>query len=362
MADQQQRGRIRELDGWRGISILLVILDHVLIFAYPEAVGRFKFLSRMAGGFGELGVDTFFVISGFVITRLLIKEEHRDGAISLRTFYTRRVFRILPVFLLLVSVICLLSWLGITPISPNAVLIAVFFLKDLSHMSPDWFLGHTWSLAVEEQFYIVFPLFWTVAAARRRPAILGVSLTCFLVWGLLVEWNMLTGLLSRSAIVGFSCINLGALLAIFESRARELMARTPPLVPLLVAAFLFLRPVPNTSLGRTFYHPFVPFGVGLLLAYTMSRKGWASALLNSAILQWVGLVSYSAYLWQELFIGNASYYGSSVAASAFHLALPAIFLVAAVSYYGVERPCTWLGRRFSGRESSSKAASELVSS
>ena len=293
---------------------------------------------------------------------MLIKEECRDGAISLRAFYLRRVFRILPVFLLLVSVVCLLSGLGIAPISSSAVLIAVFFLKDISHMSPDWFLGHTWSLAVEEQFYIVFPLFWAFAAARRRPVILGVSLAGFLAWNLLAEWNMFTGLLSHSAILGFCCINLGALLAIFETRARELMARTPPLVPLMVAAFLFLRPVPNTSLGRTFYHPLVPFGVGLLLAYTMSRKGWASALLNSAVLQWVGLVSYSAYLWQELFTGNASYYGSPVAASVFHLALPAIFLVAAVSYYGVERPCSWLGRRFSGRANSAKTASELVSS
>ena len=362
MAEQQlQRGRIRELDGWRGVSILLVLLYHSVIYAFPAVAARSKTASRMATDLGELGVQIFFVISGFVITRLLIKEESQTGAISLKAFYIRRIFRILPVFFLLVSTVALLGELGLTPISLKMVLLSALFLRD-ADISRDWFLGHTWSLAVEEQFYILFPLFWVFASPRRRPAILGVSLLCFLIWGVFSEWNLLTGLIFRSAILGFGCINLGVLLAVFETRVRGLMARIPPLVPLLAAAFLFLGPVRNTPLGRACFHPLVPFCIGLVLAYTFCRPGWASSLLKSPVLQWIGLVSYSGYLWQSLFTGHVSFYGSPAIASGFHLALPCLILVAAISYYGVERPFTRLGRRFSGKGNSTKSASELVPS
>ena len=347
--------RIRELDGWRAVSILLVILHHAIIFSFPATFASHAFVSRFGEYIGELGVQTFFVISGFVITRLLLREEQQRGSISLPAFYIRRIFRILPIFLLVAAITALLSAFGLTPISRSALLTAVFFVKDMAHPSFDWFLGHTWSLAVEEQFYIVFPLAWIllsrspVTAPRRRATVFLVTFFGFLAWTILSQWNLGASFLNRSAIVGFCCINFGVLFAIHEQRARRWAQRIPAFLPLLVAVFLLLRPLPGTPLGRSLYYPIVPIAIGLILAHTISRPGWVASLLKTPVLQWIGLVSYSAYLWQQLFTAHPSFYGSPAIARAFHLAIPAIFLIAAASYYGIELPIIHLGRRLSQR-------------
>jgi len=341
--------RIRELDGWRAVSILLVIVHHILLFSFPALAASRPLVTHFAEYIGELGVQTFFVISGFVITRLLLREEDERGRISLRAFYVRRIFRILPIFLLVVGVTAALSALGLTPISRNALLTAIFFVKDMAHPSFDWFLGHTWSLAVEEQFYIVFPLAWVLLSkqAGRREAVFLLSFAALLAWTVLCQWNIGAGFLNRSAIVGFYCINFGALLAMHEERARGVVQRIPAVIPILAALFLLVRPLPGSPLGRTLYYPLVPFAIGLILTYTFSRPSRAADLLKTPAMQWIGLVSYSAYLWQQLFTGHPSFYGSLAVAHAFHMAIPGVFLAAAASYYGVELPIMRMGRRLS---------------
>jgi peptidoglycan/LPS O-acetylase OafA/YrhL len=95
--------------------------------------------------------------------------------------------------------------------------------------------------------------------------------------------------------------------------------------------------------------------VALLLMHTASQKGWASSALKTRGIQWVGLISYSAYLWQQLFTAPAGFYGSPKAANVFHLSLPLLFPVAAISFYCIERPCTRLGRRLSANLQSIRA-------
>lgn len=348
-------GRVRELDGWRGVSILLVVAQHVVVFAFPASVGRYKAWSHLFEVAGALGVYIFFVISGFVITRLLMIEERDHGSISLRGFYTRRVFRILPVFYLFILLVCCMSRLDWTPVTQKSVLLAALFLRSMRFHGVDWFLGHSWSLSVEEQFYIVFPMFWVLSEPQRRARLLLATFAIFLFWSALVPWGIFAKTLPGSTIIGFACVNAGALLAVCEEWARGVAGRVPHWATLLVAIFLFTRPVPYSRLAESLYVLFTPLAVALLLIHTASQKGWASSALKAGWIQWVGLISYSAYLWQQLFTAPAGFYGSPKAANVFHLSLPLLFPVAAISFYCIERPFTRLGRRLSAKRQSIRA-------
>ena len=164
-----REGRIKELDGWRALSVLLVIIDHFSIFRIGDPLAPHHKLDQFLQDAGPLGVRVFFVISGFVICRLMVVEESRYGVVSLRGFYLRRAFRILSPFGLYLAAVCLLFGAGFLNGSWRGIASGALFLCDLkpaSHAS--WLVSHTWSLAVEEQFYLVFPALWVLAGKTRR--------------------------------------------------------------------------------------------------------------------------------------------------------------------------------------------------
>ena len=141
---------IPSLDGFRGLSILIVIIAH-LNYSYKNPIVFF-----LVEG-GSLGVYIFFVISGFIITTLLLKEKLRKGRISLRSFYIRRFLRIFPVAYLFLFVLCLLNYFFHLAIPAMAFAGAAFYLTNFSFIPFIWYTAHFWSLAVEEQYYLVFP-------------------------------------------------------------------------------------------------------------------------------------------------------------------------------------------------------------
>jgi peptidoglycan/LPS O-acetylase OafA/YrhL len=342
--------RIRELDGWRGLSVLMVIAHHLLTFTFPSVGARFQPIQHVATFIGSLGVQIFFVISGFVITRLLLIEEKTNGAVSLKGFYLRRVFRIVPVFALFLSVVALFRRLGFTPVHAHDLLYSACFLKDFDLRNDDWFLGHTWTLAVEEQFYVTFPiLFVALSGRKRRSALLSTTMLTFVAWSVLCEMGLIAAGPYPTTLVGFCCVNLGTLLALYEPEVRSFAGRLPAYVPVLLATLLLIHPFPRSPLGFSAAILVAPPCVGLMLMCTISRASWIGAMLKSSLLQWVGLVSYSAYLWQQLFTGPKVDYGSPSAAAIFRWMIPGILLIAAGSYYCVERPSMRLGRRLSAR-------------
>lgn len=135
--------RIRTLDGLRALSISLVILGHL--------AGNPRIPPRLADAmdFANFGVRVFFVISGFLITMLLLKEEAKTGTISLRNFYIRRVFRIFPAFYAYFAVIAVCSLAGYIVVNHSDLLAAAFYVMNF-RFHPSWYLGHLWSLSVEE--------------------------------------------------------------------------------------------------------------------------------------------------------------------------------------------------------------------
>ncbi|MFC5861521.1 acyltransferase family protein [Acidicapsa dinghuensis] len=345
-------GRIRELDGWRGVSILLVLMQHMALFAFPvSAKGTLGFwVHREIFVAGGLGVFIFFCISGFVITRLLILEEAERGSVSLKGFYTRRFLRIIPVFYCFLATVLLLSWAGCTPTEFSWAAIAGLFLHDFIPLQhPDWFVGHSWSLSVEEQFYLALPPLWVLLSGSKRTKFLFAGLAFMLLWGLIIQWGHLGRILSAGVVLGFSCISVGALMAVFEDRLYQIVVHVHPMA-VIAGALLLISPMDKGGIQGSIYALIGPFAIGLMLMYTMCRPGWPRKVLNWPGLQWIGLISYSLYLWQEIFTGSFDRYGTQRIAAAFHAGAFLLMIpVAALSFYYIERPCTRMGRRLSDK-------------
>src|SRR3569833_2940991 len=157
--------RIPSRDGFRATSILLVIASH-LTLEHPVPL-----LWREQNG--KLGVRVFFVISGFLITSLLLKERQKTGSISLSGCYLRRLFRIAPAYYVFLAAILLLIPTGWVAAHYANVGFAAIYLNDYSYEGGT--VGHTWSLAVEELFYLLWPL-TLVLSKRPERVCLGVLL------------------------------------------------------------------------------------------------------------------------------------------------------------------------------------------
>ena len=147
----------RVLDGLRGVAVLFVVIGHGLVFRFGRGYSW--------GQFAILGVLIFFVLSGFLITGLLCAEERQFGRISLRDFYLRRAFRILPAFSVFLGTVILLVHLGLITESRRTIIAALLFIKNFMGSGPST-LGHLWSLSMEEQFYLVWPILFRLV--RRR--------------------------------------------------------------------------------------------------------------------------------------------------------------------------------------------------
>ena len=176
-----------QLDGLRGLAIIAVMLFHAGI-------------STFGGGF--IGVDLFFVLSGFLITALLVHEHQMHGSVSLRNFYMRRVLRLLPALLILVLVFCVLSFLSLDSADARSnyvgALIVLFYLSNWARalsLHPPYPLDHTWSLSIEEQFYVLWPviLILMLTTLKKPKHVLALTVSFALASWLLRVYLMMSG-------------------------------------------------------------------------------------------------------------------------------------------------------------------------
>lgn len=294
-----------ELDGLRAIAVLSVIINHASF-----NVSNTHFLT---GGF--IGVDIFFVLSGYFIGRILLNDIIVNGIINFGSFYERRIRRIIPPLLFVVVVISPIALFLLNPSElkefSQSILAALsfssniffYFIKveyaaDVSLIKP--FL-HTWSLAVEEQFYIIFPLIILLwfGLTKRSINILFVGLT--LVSLLIAIW-----LVDVSASANFYMLpsrvwelTIGAIIAETELKNRSFKHLFSgfqlPLIGIALISFSFFWFDENTP------HPsiltLIPVvGTGLIIAFAAPKSSLV-AVLSSRPFVWMGLISYSAYLW-----------------------------------------------------------------
>jgi peptidoglycan/LPS O-acetylase OafA/YrhL len=349
VSNSAREGRMRELDGWRAVAIFVVLSVHFLEYQHHGLMSRYPILEKWVREVATAAIDTFFVVSGFVIFRLLISEEARFGSVSLKNYYYRRIFRILPAFYIYLAVIFVLLSLGYIHETRKGVLFAGLFLQDLHLVSNGWFTGHAWSLAVEEQFYLVFPVMWVLAPRRFR------NLLFLTVFFLCVAWNLsmiFTGWdarISTAIRAGFICISVGVLLAIYEQQARSIANRVPAFVVAIAGLIVVMHPVrPYTWLADGFESLVTPPAIALVLFFSLSRGKWLRGFLCLKPVQALGLSSYGVYLWQQLFTApRGDFSGAGQIIPQF---LPLLLLIVPLSYFFIEKPAMRLGKSLSRRK------------
>ena len=291
----------REIDGLRALAVLPVILFHA----------GFKIFS---GGF--VGVDVFFVISGFLITTILLSELEA-GNFSLINFYERRARRILPV-LFFVMLLCLpFAWIWLIPddmksFSQSVVAVSLYASNILFWGTSGYFdsaaelkpLLHTWSLAVEEQYYLFFPVFLMLAWRFGKRWIFNCLVFVFILSLALAQWWS-----SSMPMAGFFLLPargwellIGAFVAFyFTSPGRQVFSRVVNetgsfigVTLIIFAIFYFDKDTPFPSI-----YALVPtIGAALVILYA-NKDTVTGKILGSRIFVGIGLVSYSAYLWHQ---------------------------------------------------------------
>jgi peptidoglycan/LPS O-acetylase OafA/YrhL len=285
-----------EIDGLRAVAVVPVVLFHAGFEAFNG---------------GYVGVDVFFVISGYLITTTLI-EDIENGRFSILSFYERRARRILPALFFIMFLCCTFAWLVMVPsqmkdFSQSLVAVSWFASNILFWRETDYFdqavelkpLLHTWSLAVEEQYYVLFPVFLILAWRFGKNRVFWLIVIMAAISLLLSEWGW-----RNSAVANFYLAptrvwelfagSIAAFLVQQNGVHKNSLLASLGLLAIIGSIFVYDESTPFPSL-----YALVPvMGVVLLVLYA-DRETVAARILSTKGLVGVGLISYSAYLWHQ---------------------------------------------------------------
>jgi len=344
---------IPSLNGIRAISILIVIFSHYKILT--DSLRHILPLQLLENG--ALGVNVFFIISGYLITYLLLEEEKKYGKVSLTNFYKRRTLRIFPAYYFLLLVYFILQQKKLIFLSDNSWLTALTYTKYFNH-SLDGISEHLWSLSVEEHFYLLWPFVFVFLPSKRTAVLL-----IFIVLVPLIRiyaYNHSFKYFEIDALTIFQradSLLFGCLLAIHYDKFcfyfnKIFKAVKFPLlfVFLLLTLIIFIDEINKTynlHLGIITIPLLGSSGtitilvILMLIVYSINYTGWWHRFLNSKPMDYIGRLSYSLYLWQQLII-----LGSLGFISERPYSLLALFIVANLSYYLIEKPFFALKDKF----------------
>ena len=342
-------GHHRGLDGLRAVAVLAVLLFHANV-------------SWLEGGF--LGVDLFFVLSGFLITRLLLDERAMTGAIGLGRFYVRRALRLFPALALLIVAVLVYAQVHLDAAQASRAFHDAFATATY-HMNwrlalfdrpPFGRFDHAWSLAIEEQFYVAWPLLlviihrrWGargVAYAAATGVILSAGLRVLLTAADTAERRIYYGLDTHAdgVLLGAALAALTVVVGVPELRRR--LPSWAGGAALAVIAFAFVRFVRGSTFVDVAGLLLVEAAAAVVVLDVVSG-GAMARLLDRRALVAIGLISYGVYLWHwpvYLAITAGEVPQGDVALLAARLAVT--FSLAAISYWFVERPFLARQRRF----------------
>ena len=302
-------GRVPCVDGLRAVSIALVLFCHgagTTGSPFPQRV-------QALASFGARGVDVFFVISGFLITLLLLREERRTGGVSLRAFYARRALRILPAYFAYLGFVVLLTQAGTSQLRPiqwaGAMTYTTNFIPDFLS---GWLVGHTWSLSVEEHFYLLWPPALVLLGRQRTWSLLLVLFVAgpavrYSIWAMYGDWSgidfvtparidtIVAGCLLAYVVTG----PLGLRWMPRLERRATIVFLASVLVVVASAGLLTLSTKYNIMLKRTIESAAIAAG---LLAVISSPRSAVGRILETRPMITAGVLSYSLYLWQQPFL------------------------------------------------------------
>jgi peptidoglycan/LPS O-acetylase OafA/YrhL len=330
------------LDGLRAVSVFVVMVYHFGLVQVP----------------GDLGVSAFFVLSGFLITWLLLKENRATGSVSLSHFYTRRVLRIFPAYYAFLVVSFVVDHLRNDPWSPALRYSAVFYVVNYFNAffgHPNTSVAHAWSLAIEEQFYLLWPLAFLLLRRRSKRAALGMIVGIIVAVGL---WRSIAFLVigaSKAYVYNafetrFDNIAIGCLLALLLERGnlRGAVGATArwswlPMLTLglLVVSRVFMPTTYHYSAGFTVDAALIAiFIVQVLQLYREPLWSW----LELPLVRYLGTISYPLYLYHQWGLGAVQSLHALPEGVQFLAGTLLCIAVASGSYFVVERPFLRLKR------------------
>ena len=341
---------LKGLQGLRGISILIVLLSHIKLKSLPDL----KVPSLLGLFFdGNFGVHVFFVLSGFLISYLLLLEEKNSGFISIRSFYLRRILRIFPAYFFLLLIYAILQKLGIINLGMDSWLSSLIFLKWL--FGGDWISGHIWSLSIEENFYLFWPFIFKYNSIKRLKIVLLIIILTGCICRVIGYYSFFSGPIFTnylSIVYHIDSIAIGALGAIYFEKIKHLFLKHKMDRHFLWYIFLIIIFSSRILTDLNYnYHLhlgilFVPLGVGgsssvivsfciLFIVYTLilTESKPLNTFFNSKILTFIGKLSFSIYLWQQIFFAPEIY-----PLDIFPLNILLIFILSIFSFYLIERP------------------------
>lgn len=326
------------IDGLRGIAILSVILTHTAQnYTWNVWID------------GTIGVHIFFIISGFLITTLLLKEKIKSGRVSFKNFYIRRVLRIFPVAYLYIFTLIILSLIFKFRLGTFNVITTLLYLKNFPSEST-WQTGHFWTLSIEEQFYLFVPVLLILNTNR----FIRVILLLFILVPVVdyIGFNNIgvfytNHIIHNITFIFLALLDQGSLFILLGSFLSILIFKKIIEVERLsgryfLSTFLFL----GAALIHYIYIvPSIPYLstsvfailMGLCITANLHENNFLTKILSSPILVKIGVLSYSLYVWQQIFTLHPPWFGWFKYADSIPLNLVALFIVATCSYYFYER-------------------------
>ena len=335
--------RIPSLDGLRAVSIAFVIVGHS-----SDSLNAPQFLNHFSH-LGNLGVRCFFIISGFLITTLLLKEQEKTGSISMRGFYTRRALRIFPPSLTYIGIIATCYALGWLTLKPGDLIHALTYTMNYRYNPAHW-LRHLWSLSVEEQFYFLWPgLLWFTGSRRGMKVAWGVVIVGPVVRAIMwlffhasdsamtKQFEAVADTLATGCLLSMNFNRIGAIHWYQRFQASRLFWIVALGLVLGGDALFVVSPASFYIVGQTIAN----LGTALCIDWCIRNFGSSiGRLLNWRPVVYIGTLSYSLYLWQNAFL-NPDW---EAWPAKLPINLMLAFCMAMASYYFVEKPFLRLKR------------------
>lgn len=345
-----KQGYLATLDGWRAIAIFAVILDHLVGYSVGNRFPKLLSITRI----GPNGVSLFFAISGFLICSRLLEELQKTGRISLSGFYIRRASRILPPAIAYLAFAGLLGAAGIIALTSREWWGSIFFFRNYlppSLISRGWggYTIHYWSLGVEEHFYLIWPALLVLTGPKRVKWVAAGLATSIAIWRSYdlrhgVFEKKVQGILFASRTdIRLDGLLLGCLMALLlaEPYWRDLFLRA---MRWWVWAACVIAYICIQLLYRRHYYTLMESALlAIIVASTVVRPDTViGRLLELGWVRLIGRLSYSLYLWQQLFLVRGARHPWSIL-QRFPVNVILLMITAAFSYHFIERPMIRLG-------------------